>query len=245
MALIWNGQPVPGTERVISFLDDPTLPNWAKRQKHRAQSSARPPGARVEGVGIHTFRAARSVLVPFDPTVHRLRARECIRIHAGSSRAGAYHLYVDHDGTIYQCADPVLRAAYHGAGNAWTCGIGITQGSRRTPRSAPDVTVTTNAVDAAAWLAEVVISTITGTSVDAARARGFAFAGFKPRVPSAKAFPRQRIPEPLLERLRPATVARYGALVIGHCHTGTKTHDPGEHVWARLGARTGWRQVWP
>lgn len=238
MPLIWNGQPVPGTERVISFLDDPTLPNWAKRQKRRSQGRKRKAGEHVDGCGIHTFRAMRQPLVPYDPAAHRLRARECIRIHAGSGRAGSYHLYVDHDGQIYQCADPFVTIAYHGAANTYCVGIGITQGTRRTPRSAPDTTVTTNAVDAAAWLVETLWPLVSPAD------RTISFAGWKPGPMTSsgtRKIVRQRIPDDVLRRLFDLP----GGIVIGHCHPGRKTHDPGEHVWARLGARPGWRQVWP
>jgi len=241
MSLVWNGQRVPGTERVISFLDDPTLPNWEVRQKRREQSRRRRPQEPIGGVGIHTWRAAPA---GFDPKTRtstglvpyagqRLRAREVIRIHAGSPRAGAYHLYVDHDGTIYQCADPVLRVAYHGAGNGWAVGIGMAQGTRKTPKGAPDFLVTLEAVDAAGWLTETLWPLFAPGGN-----RGIPFCGWNPRG-------RQTIPVPVLQALREHFTPTLGGLVLGHCHTGRKTHDPGQAAWERLGARPGWRRVWP
>lgn len=248
--LIWNGQPVPGTEHVRSFADDPRrIPDWSRVATRRWRGGIRREA--IDTVGVHTWKAVRPRdgatlgLVHFDPQRHHLRAAEVISGHKSAREKRAYHVYVDHDGTITQCADPAGWWTYHGAKNDRSIGIGIAQGSRARKGAAPDALVTLEAVDAAAALIELLwraglivpppepptpfpVETIT-------------FCGWRP-PPAGRAKP---VSQTIAERTVMQLWELHGRLVLGHCHCGTKTHDPGEHVWARLGARPGWRQVWP
>lgn len=243
--LIWAGQPVPGTEHVRSFVDDPRkIPDWSKVATRRFRGGIR--RLPIDTVGLHTWRAMPASdsttgehgLVHFDPARHHLRAAEVISGHKGTKRKAAYHLYVDHDGTITQCADPAKWWCYHGAKNNRSIGIGLAQGSRPRRGAAPDELVTIEAVDAAAKLVELLwrLGLVVGPAAGA-----ITFCGWKPPPAGRRRATPQTIP--VADVL--ALWGRYARLVLGHGHSGRKTHDPGEHVWARLGARPGWQQVWP
>lgn len=251
MSLIWNGERVPGTEHIVSFLDDPErVPDFSKVPLRRFRGGVR--RQKIDTIGMHNNRAIPPIdssdgargLVHYDPTRHRLRAVEVMRIHRNSPRKAAYHLYPDHDGTIYQAADPALWWCYHGAKNSRSVGIGITQGARKTPRAAPDALITIEAVDAAAELVELLFDRGLIVRPEPPTPHGvdsIPFCGWRPPVPPRTRAPSQTIPVATVLELWEL----HGRLVLGHGHSGKKTHDPGQAVWERLGSRPGWQQVWP
>lgn len=251
MTLVWGDDGFTGID-VVSFLDNPNIPDWSKvaTRKWRGGHRADP----IDTIGLHTFKAnpahdrysAFPGLARFNPERHNPRALEVIRGHKNAREKRAYHFYIDHDGTRYQCADPAKWWTYHGAKNNRSVGIGICQGSRATKKGAPDNLVTIDAVESAAELIEFLwrrFLAFGSTQVQAALEPGLGpfFCGFKPKRPQDRRTPSQTIPvNTVLELWR-----RYGRLVLGHGHSGRKVHDPGEHVWAHLGERSGWIKVWP
>lgn len=251
MSLIWNGEPVDGDARTISFRDDPRrIPDWSKvaTRRYRGGVRRRP----IDTVGVHTWRALPAKdsttgeigLVHFDPARHKLRAREVISGHKSARTIRAYHIYIDHDGSRIQCADPAKWWCYHGAKNDRSIGIGIAQGSRSKRGEGPDQLVTIEAVESAAELIELLWRkglVRTPRALPPFGLETITFCGWKPPIPPKVKAPSQTIPVPVVMDLWEL----HGRLVLGHGHSGKKTHDPGEHVWARLGARPGWRQVWP
>lgn len=248
--LIWNGEPVPGTDHIISFRDDPRrIPDFSKVPKRKFRGGVR--REKIDTIGVHDFRDMPAVdsvsgthgLVHYNPRVHALRAVEVLRGHASTSRKAAYHFYPDHDGIIYQAADPATWWCYHGAKNSRSVGIGICQGSRKTPRGKPDALITIEAVDAAAELVELLFdrNLVVAPSDFAPPSRAITFCGWKPPKPPATKAPSQAIPVATVLELW----AKHGRLVLGHGHCGAKVHDPGEAVWTRFGSRPGWQQVWP